>query len=281
MTTSSTSQPSTSFPPPTPRTTITLRGPGEIIAAVPYLLGFHPRDSVVLVAHAGRSPSARGPGADRADVGHVLRMDIPPEDMVVELRADLEATLRPSLAEATAVTVVIVGGVAEPGGGPAHQALMTELASLLTAVGVPIARALWTPEITKGAPWCDYARSDSAGSGPADRDGVVPDPWASTLAAASAHAGHITYPSREAMERSLESDDPELLMRRSALLELAASRDEVERGDGRSGTDDVGAERIVEAVGVVRDALGRFRRGLRESAACVLSDQQVVDLARA
>jgi hypothetical protein len=35
---------------------ITLRSPGDLIAAVPYLLGFHPRDSVVVVAfHEGRA----------------------------------------------------------------------------------------------------------------------------------------------------------------------------------------------------------------------------------
>ena len=47
---------------------ITLRGPAELADALPYLMGFHPNDSVVMVAlhggrgrFGGRDPRAAGP----------------------------------------------------------------------------------------------------------------------------------------------------------------------------------------------------------------------------
>lgn len=45
---------------------ITLRGPGDIVAVLPYHLGYHPRDSVVVVSIRGRL------------LGLVARADIPP-----------------------------------------------------------------------------------------------------------------------------------------------------------------------------------------------------------
>lgn len=47
---------------------ITLRGPGDVLAVLPYQLGYHPRDSVVVVSLRGRQ------------VGLVVRTDLPEED---------------------------------------------------------------------------------------------------------------------------------------------------------------------------------------------------------
>lgn len=266
-----TSSPSTPIPDSVSDTRIDLSSPAHLIAAVPYLLGFRPVDSVVVVAHAADTSHASRSGT----ISHVMRMDIPPAEAV----AELEPVLRPPLSGAAAVTLVVVGGTAPPDGGPAHRDVVSALAAVMTALGVPIAHALWTPAIEVGSPWCCYG-ADRCG-------GVVPDPSASTMAAATAHAGHVTYSSREAMERSLDPDDDGALARRAALLELAVSRRE-------TGFDD-GAESIVGALAVVRDALRRFRSGLdgRDTDAesstgaegrggsAVLTDQEIADLAMA
>ena len=51
---------------------ITLRGPGDVLAVLPYQLGYHPRRCVVAVSLRGRT------------VGMVARSDLPPDDHVDE-----------------------------------------------------------------------------------------------------------------------------------------------------------------------------------------------------
>jgi hypothetical protein len=66
-----------------PRTTFTARGPADLIAVVPYLLGFHPQESVVLMTF--------GPG----ETFHA-RVDLPvdPDDQVVVTDMLLEVVVR-------------------------------------------------------------------------------------------------------------------------------------------------------------------------------------------
>ncbi|HSF98512.1 MAG TPA: DUF4192 domain-containing protein [Ornithinibacter sp.] len=77
---------------------ITLRGPGDIVAVLPYHLGYHPRDSVVAVSLRGRL------------LGLVARADIPPpghEDAVA-------SWLVGPLVRDGASSVIVVGFEDEP-----------------------------------------------------------------------------------------------------------------------------------------------------------------------
>ena len=65
-------------------TTLHLRGPADMLAVLPYQLGFHPRDSVVVVSLHGRR------------MGLVQRLDLPPLEHVAEAAA---AMIRPLLAD--------------------------------------------------------------------------------------------------------------------------------------------------------------------------------------
>ena len=70
---------------------VRLTDPGEIAAGLPQLLGFRPRESVVLV-------SLTGPRASR--VGLTVRGDLPPPEHVRELASGLvrhTQRLKPSL----------------------------------------------------------------------------------------------------------------------------------------------------------------------------------------
>ncbi|MBB3052646.1 hypothetical protein FHS23_003680 [Prauserella isguenensis] len=246
MTTSSTT-------PPDLGNQVDLRRPERLIASVPYLLGFTPADSLVLLVHAPDGPDAH-------TVGHVMRVDLPDARSVPEL----VPLLRAPLSGAAAVTVVLVGG--DPtGDGPAHRDVMAALATVLTDIEVPINHALWTPEIRFGARWGCYGDEGCGGE--------LPDPAASTMAAVTTHAGQLTYPSREAMERALDPDTDEALARRAALLELAASRDE----SRRVGRD----EEIEHACALVHDTVTRFRSGQSAGTSPALSDREIVELARA
>ena len=71
---------------------ITLRGPGDVVATLPYQLGYHPTESVVLVAlEAGR-------------VGLVARCDLPPDDGV---DATVAVLLEPLLRERPDAVVLV------------------------------------------------------------------------------------------------------------------------------------------------------------------------------
>ncbi|GAA1218515.1 DUF4192 domain-containing protein [Prauserella alba] len=246
MTTSSTTRPDLG-------TRVDLRRPEQLLASLPYLLGFTPADSLVLLTH---TPD----GTEAHTIGHVMRTDIPDVTAVPELASPL----RVPLSDAVAVTVVLVGGD-PPDDGPAHRDVLQALAVVMTDLGVPIDHALWTPEIRLGARWCCY-RDEQCG-------GELPDPTASTMAAVTTHAGQLTYGSREAMEHALDSDGDEVLARRAALLDLAASRDKT-RATARD-------EELEGAYALVGDVLARFRNGVDGGIDPVLSDREVVALSRA
>ncbi|HEX8303883.1 MAG TPA: DUF4192 family protein, partial [Jatrophihabitans sp.] len=68
---------------------IQISDPGELIDTVPYLLGFHPRESLVLIGFAGSLGSVDGSAPQRIQV--TLRVDLPDQ-----LPGSLEAsTLQP------------------------------------------------------------------------------------------------------------------------------------------------------------------------------------------
>ncbi|MEO6790474.1 MAG: DUF4192 domain-containing protein [Ornithinibacter sp.] len=56
---------------------ITLRGPGDVLAVLPYQLGYHPRDSVVVVSLREKQ------------IALVLRCDLPPDEHVAMVSASL------------------------------------------------------------------------------------------------------------------------------------------------------------------------------------------------
>ena len=178
---------------------IRLSDPAELIAAVPHLLGFHPQDSVVLLALHGKR------------LGLTLRADL-----VDNVQAPfLAEQLLPPLARQrpTGVALVVIGGDLTLDGDPPHRALVDALDDMLTSAGLPLVHATWTAQITNGAPWRCYDDPLCAGT--------VSDPTASPLAAATAAAGAVTFGSREEMVALLAGEDLAVLQRRARLLDAA------------------------------------------------------------
>ncbi|MFD1146282.1 DUF4192 domain-containing protein [Saccharothrix hoggarensis] len=190
------------LPPPPPPPAARLVDAGNVIAAVPHLLGFHPADSlVVLVLRAG-------------DVAMGLRVDLPSParpGRVAKLIAGPLARCR----DATAVVVVVGGGSGDPPEHLPHAAVVDEVDDALHAARVPLVLAVWTRAVVKGEAWFDY---HDAGT-----HGTVTDPTSTALAAASAADGFVTHASREAMAELLAPDPPEALSRRAALLNRRAA----------------------------------------------------------
>ncbi|MGM1062122.1 DUF4192 domain-containing protein [Saccharothrix sp. Mg75] len=226
---------------PTPR----VQDPGDLIAALPHLLGFHPVDSLVLLALEGPS------------VAVTLRTDLPPPDRVRAVVGQLMTPLA-RCHRATAVAVVVGGGSGDPPGDLPHDRLVDELDDGLHAVGVPLVLAVWTAATAAGEPWFDYHDAGTRGT--------VPDPTATTLAATSAAQGFVTFASRAAMAELLTPDPPEVLARRARLLDRRAT-------DTAPPTDEALQSRHRE---LVRAEVVRAATRKRP-----LTDEEVADLAHA
>ena len=178
---------------------IRLSDPSELIAAVPHLLGFHPRDSVVLLALHGKS------------LGLTLRADLVAADQAPRLAEQLLPPI--ARQQPSGVALVVIGGEGAPDDDLPHRVLVNALDDTLISAGLPVVHAAWTSETTHGAPWRCYDDPLCAGT--------VADPATSPLAAATVAAGAVTFSSREELVQLLAGEDPAVLRRRAALLDAA------------------------------------------------------------
>lgn len=187
---------------------IRLRGAGDLVAALPVLLGFHPRESLVLVGTGGRTGSR---------IGLTVRIDLPPPDAVADVCADAVATLvtdRPAGA-----VVVVVGGGPEPG-GPHRSDVASTVQSVLVGAGVEPRALVWAAGTGGGDRWvCFDLPGQRCGC-----CGAVPDPAATPVAAAAARRGTVVLPDRAALGDVLAVDDEAALRRRAGLRATALQR---------------------------------------------------------
>jgi hypothetical protein len=191
-------------------TTIRLDQPGELAAALPHLLGFRPRESLVAVSIRGRqSPSRRG-----GRLGLTARVDLPAPAVRPVVVAQLVGALLTDRPGAVVLAVVseAVDDVAPPvgrllpsstdqaTGEPVpelpHRALIHEAVLEFAEHGVPVHDALL---VRRGRWWSyDCARGCCMpGAGNLLPEGV------SRLAAASALAGQVLEDERAALERRI------------------------------------------------------------------------------
>lgn len=170
-----------------------------MIAAVPHLLGFHPHDSVVLLALHGTR------------LGLTLRADLVD---VADAPALAEQMLLPMARQRpTGVALVVIGGGLTPAGGPPHRALVDIVEGVFSAAGLPIVHAAWAAATAESAQWRCYDDPMCAGT--------VADPATTPLAAATVAAGAVTFGTREELAGLLTGEDPAALQRRAVLLAVA------------------------------------------------------------
>ena len=136
------------------RFTVRLSDPGDIAASLPALLGFRPRESVVLISLTG---SAGG------RVGLTVRGDLPPADGAAEAAAVLTRSVRTDRPAAVLLAVVSeapdvpeVGGSGRRGDGGAsglpHRGLVREVVVALARDDVPVREAL----LVRAGRWWSY-----------------------------------------------------------------------------------------------------------------------------
>lgn len=220
---------------------IRVRGAGDLYAAIPHLMGFHPADSLIVLVLKDNV------------ISMTMRVDLPRPRHRGMLAAQLEAPLLEH--GATEVILVVVCPPCEhmPEELP-HEPLVTALRHKLGGVGVEVVEAVWLPACQKDARWLCYLDVDC--------HGTLPDPQQSAVAAASAHEGQVTFESRAAMAAIAALDPPDALERRSALLDDLMTS---------SGEPDPGVElhRVRDAIDAVAERKGP------------LPDAEIVALARA
>jgi hypothetical protein len=215
--------------------TLSLRTPAELLAAVPYLLGFHPQDSLVVVAFRGRR------------VLLAARHDRPPP----EERAGLLAHVAGVVARngATGVTLVAYG--------PADRmdALVMLGADAMREADVRVLDLIRVHDGQFGSYLCR-------------EPGCCPSPLPppdSPVAAAATYAGQVALPDREAMLDQVAPVDGPDRERMIAATERAQQRVDRLLGDVRT------VRASVRRAGrrAVREAEGRYRAG------AVLDDDEV------
>jgi hypothetical protein len=186
-----------------------MRSPGELLAALPYLIGFHPRDSLVVVAFGGRSGRR---------VGLTQRVDLPPPEHAPAVCAALAVNVLHG-GPAGAGVLVIGGGPAVPSAGAGEEEALpwAELVAVATAAladrGVPVPTRAWAERTAAGAPWACYDACRCRGT--------LPDPAATPLAATAVAAGVLVHADRAELERLVAPVAHEVLRRRERLLARA------------------------------------------------------------
>jgi len=215
----------TTSPRPAPRiSTLRIDNPGEVLAAVPTILGFHPTDSVVLVTVSKTDPrAAPADHAERWQVGPVLRTDLPPPGASPPALCSFAEAIASRLVACRAAGVVIIvvgsGGSGSPVDPPdvlPHRDLVHALSAAAAAVGVSTADAVWVPAVAAGVTWWCYTDTECTGQ--------IHDPATSVIAAALAVEGAVVFANRTELAGVLDQRDAAAIARCAALIDAIRRR---------------------------------------------------------
>jgi hypothetical protein len=247
-------------PPLDDRPVLRVRDQGELVAAVPAMLGFHPRESLVLMATGGRS---------RRRLGLTLRVDLPPPDHpahVEHVELVTASAVRGLLLDDPAGAIAVVVSESGPARGDPpeslpHALLAARVGQALDEQRLHVHALLWAERTAGGARWACYEPCGCAG--------VVPDPAATTFVAAAVAEGRVVHADRAALEALVAPADPVRIRRREKLL-IEAADGRLEGGGSEIVVDPAAGRALVDTA-IADTAAGRL----------VLSDSHVVALATA
>ena len=231
---------------------VTMRNPGDMVDALPFLLGFFPSDSIVALG-------LQGP---RRRQGGTVRIDIP-DPSVWPQAAEEVARFLVALSEHRdrAPDAVILYLCRDPAPGRSGREVCEELrplaallAAAFRAAGIPVHDSLC---VSAGRWWsysCDNASCCNEEGTPVERPGSTP-----AVAAAAAYAGIQVRGSLKELHRELDpvvtpSADAQLRAFEQAIPALVGEL-------GRRGGREEVRERTVELVDA---AVSRFRAGAEE-----------------
>jgi Domain of unknown function (DUF4192) len=224
---------------------VTLHTPTDLLAAVPYLLGFHPADSVVVIGLSGTR------------VVFSARADLPPP----EAPPDATLAVADHLGEVLAGQRVDMALVIGYGAAATVTRTMLPLREALRGYGVHVAEML---RVEDGRYWsylCESVRCCPPEGTPYDVTGTE-------VAAVATYAGRVALPDRAALERSLAPTDGAEREAVEVATERAAHALAAEAGRAK---DPAGSRRRAGVRGLVR-AVRRYADGGR------LADEELARL---
>ena len=167
-------------------TVLQVRDPGDLIEAIPYLLGFHPRESLVVVGLDGGRVCVTA----RVDLSELGDAGVLPS--TVRVLRDSGATHVLAVIFEAAVTVVDRHALP-------RREVVGELADCLDGAGADLVDAL----LVVAGRWWSYA-CDEECCPPEGRE--IPGD-ASPAAATATYAGLVALPDRDELRAALEPDD--------------------------------------------------------------------------
>jgi hypothetical protein len=178
-----------------PHTHIARRDLSALTAGIPHMIGFPPTNSLVLFTFS-RSPMLT--------MATTIRADLPDPQHIAGMTEHL--VVAAERCEVVAMIAVVVGGTLEE-----HRPLVDTLRKALEDKEITLIHASWVGRVLDGERWQCYLDPQCTDE--------LPDPQASTWAAARAIAGNPMYRDREEMAAQLAPDAPESLARREELLD--------------------------------------------------------------
>ncbi len=230
---------------------IRVTGPRDLVDLVPYLVGFRPSESLVLVSMSGR----------RRRVGLTLRVDLDglragPEvlDTCVShlIRAGAAGVMLLVYRDPTGPEDSEVPRAAAAGSSLPEGDLVDRAVQAIHARGVHVDEAL----LVTGDRWWSYLCHDPACC-PPEGSRITRSDQPSAVVAAATVAGLVAAPDRRSLEHSL---DPAPTARRAAVARLVA--DAQARAD-RSAADGPSESSRARVVAEVATAVAGQRRGRR------------------
>ena len=233
------------------RPTLRASGPAEIVQLVPYLLGFHPSESLVLLALRGR----RIVVSVRYDLGAPLEMLQPWCQAAMKAGAD------------RVVSLIYAEGI--DGSPLPHRELSEQLRDLFESHALDEVDAI---AVSDGRWWsyrCGDARCCPAEGTPIDANGAV--------AASAVTEGMVALPSRESLESELEVDEMAADRVLTEMVTLMAAELEGPEPNERVGRAEDWAQVRAFVRGARKGADVTYEQAAR--VLCALSDRSVRDAA--
>lgn len=233
------------------RPTLRASGPPDIVQLVPYLLGFHPSESLVLLALRGR----RVVVSVRYDLGAPLELLQPWCQAATNAGAD------------RVVSLIYTEGV-EASPLP-HRELSLQLRDLFASHALAEVDAI---AVSDGRWWsyrCGDTRCCPAEGTPVDTNGAI--------AASAVSEGLVALPSRESLESELEVDEMAADRVLTEIVTLIAAELELPEPNERVGRADDWAQVRAFVRGARKGADVTYEQAAR--VLCALTDRSVRDAA--
>lgn len=190
---------------------IHVSNPGDLIETVPYLMGFHPTESLALVGFAGD----RSGRLQRVTV--TMRLDLPDE------LGDLAGLgpLREAFAASATDSVVAIAHTdrirGDPRTMPELRALKDLLVDDLEAIGLQVIDVLVATDTRWWSMWCDRLECCPV-------EGTARHLDSSSAAAEATYAGLVALPDRQALAATMNGASPDERARLEPLLAAATHR---------------------------------------------------------